>query len=72
MENVRIPGNDRLSKKFYEVFWDDVKFPLLASSNEAFIKKGLSTSQKTSGKKINSKISTETKYLLRSGDQYPC
>ena len=52
MENVRIPGNDRLSKKFYEVFWDDVEFPLLASSNEAFIKKGLSTSQKRAVRKL--------------------
>ena len=28
------------------VFWDDVKIPLLASTNDAFIKEELSTSQK--------------------------
>ena len=33
-------------KEFYEVFWDDVKIPLLASINDAFIKEELSTSQK--------------------------
>ena len=33
-------------KEFYEVFWDDVKIPLLASVNDAFIKEELSTSQK--------------------------
>ena len=42
MENDKTPGNDGLSKEFYEVFWDDVKIPLLASINEAFIKEQLS------------------------------
>ena len=26
MENDKTPGKDGLSKEFYEVFWDDVKF----------------------------------------------
>ena len=26
MENNKTPGNDGLSKEFYEVFWNDVKF----------------------------------------------
>ena len=34
MENIKSPGNDGLSNKFYEVFWDDVKIPLLASLND--------------------------------------
>ena len=38
MENDKKPGNDGLSKEFYKVFWDDVKRPLLASINDAFIK----------------------------------
>ena len=42
MENDKTPGNDGLSKEFYEVFWDDVKIPLLASINEVFIKEQLS------------------------------
>ena len=46
MNNGKRPGNDGLSKEFYEEFWEDVKFPLLATINYAFIKEQLSTSQK--------------------------
>ena len=38
MENDKTPADDELPKEFYEVFWDDVKIPLLASINDAFIK----------------------------------
>ena len=44
MENYKTPGNDGIWKEFYEVFWDDVKIPLLASVNDAFIKEELNTS----------------------------
>ena len=43
-------------KEFYEVFWDDVKIPLLASINDAFIKEELSTSQKQAVLKLIEKI----------------
>ena len=46
MENDKIPGNNWLSKEFFEVFWNDVKIPLLASINDAFIREELSTCQK--------------------------
>ena len=47
MENAKTPGNDGLWKEFYEIFWDNVKIQLLASINDAFIKKEeLSTFQK--------------------------
>ena len=46
MENNKTPGNDGLSKEFYEVFWNDVKIPLLASIDDVFMKEELSTSQK--------------------------
>ena len=46
MENNKTPGNDGLSKEFYEVFWNYVKTSLLASINDAFIKDKLSTSKK--------------------------
>ena len=46
MENKKTPGNDGLSKDFYEVFWNDVKVPLLISINDVFIKEELSTSRK--------------------------
>ena len=46
IENDKTLDNDGLSKDFYEVFWDNVKIPLLVSVNDAFIKEELSTSQK--------------------------
>ena len=64
MENDKTPGNDGLSKEFYGVFWDDVKCPLLASINDAFIKEKLSTSQKQAVIKLVEKKKTETKDLL--------
>ena len=42
MENQKIPCNDGLSKELFELFWDDVKIPLLPSINDAFIKEELS------------------------------
>ena len=71
MENNKTPGNDWLSKEFYEVFWNDVKIPLLASINDGFIKGELSTSQKQALIKLIEK-KTETKDLLRTGHQHPC
>ena len=53
MENDKTPGNDGLSKKFYEVSSDEVKIPLLASINDAFIKEEPSTSQKQAVIKSN-------------------
>ena len=46
MEINKSPGNDGLTKEFYETFWGYVKVPLLLSFNMAFLKKELSTSQK--------------------------
>ena len=39
--NDKTPGNGGLSKEFYEVFRHDVRMSLLASTNDAFIKKEL-------------------------------
>ena len=69
MENDKTPVNNGLSKEFYELFWDDVKIPLLASINEAFIKEQLSTTQQQAVIKLVEKIDRD---LLRTGDQYPC
>ena len=57
----------RLVMMNYEVFQDDVKIPLLASINDAFIKEELSTSQKQAIMKLIEK-KTEAKDLLRIGD----
>ena len=66
MENNKTPGNDELSKKFYELFWNDLKVPLMASFNNDFIKEELSTFQKQAFIEIIEKM-TDTKDLLRTG-----
>ena len=41
MENNKSPGNDGLSKEFYECFWNEIKNPLLASIHRAFLNQEL-------------------------------
>ena len=38
------PGNDGLTREFYEAFWDHVRLPLLLSFKMAFLNKERSTS----------------------------
>ena len=46
MPNNKTPGNDGLSKKFYEAFWNELKDPLLKSFYHAKTYKELSISQR--------------------------
>ena len=46
MPNNKSPGNDGITKEFYEEFWDDLKPPLPLSVNQAFKVGELGTSQK--------------------------
>ena len=46
MPNNKSPGNDGLTKEFYEVFWEDLKIALISSFESAFDKGELSNSQK--------------------------
>ena len=46
MPNNKSPGNDGLSKELYEVFWEDLKTPLISSFKPAFDKGELSNFQK--------------------------
>ena len=46
MKNDKSPGNDRITKGFYELFWDDIKNSLSDSIKKSFISGELSTSQK--------------------------
>ena len=45
MQNNKSPGNDGLTKEFYETFWNEIKNPFMNSIMEAREKKKLSTSQ---------------------------
>ena len=56
MEISKSPGNDVLTKEFYEAFWDHLKVPLLLSFKITFLKEELSN-------KNLSKKSTATKGL---------
>ena len=36
MKNNKTPDHDRLTKEFYETFWDELKTPPMESINRAF------------------------------------
>ena len=46
IRNNKSPSNDGLTKEFYEVFWEDLKTPLISSCKSAFDKGEISNSQK--------------------------
>ena len=46
MQNNKSPGNDGLTKEFYEGFWDEIKELLIASATEAKQRGELSISQR--------------------------
>ena len=46
MKNNKTPGNNGLTKEFYETFWDELKTPLMESVNQAFHTEILSISQR--------------------------
>ena len=46
MKNDKPPGNDRITKEFYEFFWNDIKNSLSDSIKKSFVSGELSTSQK--------------------------
>ena len=55
MSNNKPPGNDGLTKEFYETFWEDLKNLLCASITKAFHRGELSHSQKKTVIKLTSK-----------------
>ena len=67
MENNKSPGNNGLSKEFYECFCDEIKKPFLAY--KAFLSQELSTSQKQAVMKMSGK-KTKIRDSLRTGDRY--
>ena len=63
MENNESPGNDGLSKEFYECFWDEVKKPFSASVHKAFLNQELSTSQKQAVIKMLEKKDKDQRFI---------
>ena len=45
MPKNKSPGNDGLTKEFYETFWDELKIPFIASLRKSFLKGFLSLLQ---------------------------
>ena len=46
MQNNKTPGNDGLTKEFYETFWNEIKYVFLKSLKQAKEKGQLSISQR--------------------------
>ena len=69
MPNNKSPGNDGVTKEFYEAFQDDLKTPLPLSVNKAFKVGELSTSQKQAVIKLIEK-KTKISDLLKIGDLF--
>ena len=69
MPKNKSPGNDLITKEFYEEFWDDLKTPVLSSVNKAFKVGELSTSQK---QEVINLIEKRTKIndVLKIGDLF--
>ena len=71
MKNNKSPGNDGLSKEFYECFWDEIDRPFLVSIQKAFLNQELSSSQKQAVIKMLGK-KTKTRDSFRTGGRYHC
>ena len=63
MPNNKSPGNDRLTKEFYETFWGELKTPLISSFECAFIKDELSSSQKQAVIKLIEKLDRDKRFI---------
>ena len=65
MQDCKSPGNDGLTKEFYEYFWNVIKGPLLNSTEEARKNKKLNISERQGVIKLIGKRA-ETNVALKS------
>ena len=63
MENNKSPGNDGLTKEFYDTFWTEIKGPFLDSIHHAQVTKQLSISQKQAIIKLIEKKDKDKRYI---------
>ena len=63
MKNNKTPGNDRLTKEFYETLWDEIKTPLMESINRDFYTKILIISEKQPVMKLIEKKGHNKRYI---------
>ena len=63
MKNNKTPGNDGITKEFYETFWDELKTPLMESVNQAFHTEILSISQRQAIIKLIAKNDHNKRYI---------
>ena len=63
MQNNKSPGNDGLSKEFYEIFWDDIKVSFLLSVKQSYTSKILSVSQRQAVIKLIEKKGRDKRFI---------
>ena len=63
MQNNKTPGNDGLTKEFYETFWNEIKHVFLKSLKQAKEKGQLSISQRQAVIKLIEKKDRDKRYI---------
>ena len=63
MPNKKLPSKDSFTKEFYEVFWEDLKTPLISSFKSAFDQGELSHPQKQAAIKLIEKKDKEKRII---------
>ena len=63
MQNNKTPGNDGLTKEFYEAFWNEIKHVFLKSLKQAKEKGQLSISQSQAVIKLIEKKDRDKRYI---------
>ena len=69
MQNNKSPGNDGLSKEFYETFWEELKKPFMYAIQKSYNIKQLCVSQRQAVIKLVEK-KEEIKDLSKTGDLF--